>query len=268
MLLVLGLILVFYLLMLVGGIMVLVAAFRQNIWWGLACLFVPFASLAFCIAHWQEAKTGFLLAVTGFGVSLGLLLSVPAGRAALAKTELGRHIPFLDSTPKKSPAEELRQQIADKRNELVQLKNDYASLDADVTRQYQALTASRQALNTADQAAVHKFNTDAAAYQQQNARLKQLKADIATGEQAISDLLDQQAKQKEVVMYTTSICPVCKMAKAYFERKGVAYREINVEDSQENYEEFKRLGGNGVPLIIVGDKKMEGFNEQALDEML
>ena len=59
--LIVGVMVVCYALMLVGGIMVLVAAFRQSVLWGLACLFVPFASFVFCIMHWQEAKSGFLL---------------------------------------------------------------------------------------------------------------------------------------------------------------------------------------------------------------
>jgi len=32
--------------------------------------------------------------------------------------------------------------------------------------------------------------------------------------------------------------------------------------------EFKRLGGRGVPLILVGTQKMSGFSEQGLDALL
>ena len=43
---ILGVILAF-----IGNIWFLVAAFRVSIWWGLACLFLPFVSLFFLIVH-------------------------------------------------------------------------------------------------------------------------------------------------------------------------------------------------------------------------
>lgn len=43
----------------IGGIVVLVAAFRVGILWGLAVLLLPgIVHLIFIIVHWKEAKTG------------------------------------------------------------------------------------------------------------------------------------------------------------------------------------------------------------------
>jgi glutaredoxin len=66
-----------------------------------------------------------------------------------------------------------------------------------------------------------------------------------------------------VVMYATSWCPHCARARAYFARKGIAYVEHDVEKSVAASVEFKRLGGRGVPLILVGREQMSGFDEQA-----
>jgi glutaredoxin len=241
-----------------GLVILLVGAFRQSLKWGVFCLLLPGALVVFCVMHWEKAKPGFLVCLGCVAVSIGLVFFTPGG-----------HIPFLKAgVPKKNPGPAITRRLADKRERLAELQSQYDTLNTVVTRDYRELLAARQALNTADQAAVHKFNIDAAAYQQQNARLKQVKLDIASCQQAVSDLLDQQAKQPRVVVYTTSTCPYCKMAKDYLARKGVPYREVNIEASQENYNEYKQLGGNGVPLIIVGDRKMEGFSEQALDQML
>jgi hypothetical protein len=49
----------------VGGIWLLVAAFRVSVIWGLGSLFVPFISLAFVITHWPEAKRPFLVQLVG-----------------------------------------------------------------------------------------------------------------------------------------------------------------------------------------------------------
>jgi hypothetical protein len=53
---------------LVAGIWFIIVTFRQSVLWGLACLFLPFASLIFIIVHWKKAKTPFLL---------WLLVSIP-----------------------------------------------------------------------------------------------------------------------------------------------------------------------------------------------
>jgi hypothetical protein len=50
---------------LVGGIWLLVVAFKQSVWWGLGSLIVPFVGLIFAIMNWQIAKTPFLVYVGG-----------------------------------------------------------------------------------------------------------------------------------------------------------------------------------------------------------
>lgn len=58
----------------VGSLMLVVAAFRTGVLWGLACLLIPFAALVYLVLHWDEARTGFLLNLAGLAVAaLGLL---------------------------------------------------------------------------------------------------------------------------------------------------------------------------------------------------
>jgi glutaredoxin len=71
-----------------------------------------------------------------------------------------------------------------------------------------------------------------------------------------------------VVMYATSWCPYCAKAREYFARTGTAYTEYDIEKSADAHAEFKRLGGRGVPLILVGNQKMAGFNELAFESLL
>jgi len=78
----------------------------------------------------------------------------------------------------------------------------------------------------------------------------------------------QAAAAGPVVMYATSWCPYCAKARAYFGRKGIAYTEYDVEKSPTANAEFKRLGGRGVPLILVGREKMSGFSEEGFDTLL
>ena len=65
---------------------------------------------------------------------------------------------------------------------------------------------------------------------------------------------------KKVVMYSASWCGVCKKAKRYFEEKGIKYTEYDVENNAKGRAEFKRLGAKGVPVILVGNRRMNGFS--------
>jgi glutaredoxin len=71
-----------------------------------------------------------------------------------------------------------------------------------------------------------------------------------------------------IVMYATSWCPYCTKAREYFAKSGIAYIEHDVEKSASANAEFKRLGGRGVPLIVVGREKMSGFSEQAFEHLM
>lgn len=82
---------------------------------------------------------------------------------------------------------------------------------------------------------------------------------------ATASPLQSQAAQVPVVMYATEWCPYCARARAYFKRTNTAYVEHDIEKSAEARAEFKRLGGRGVPLILVGGEKLRGFNELAFE---
>lgn len=71
-----------------------------------------------------------------------------------------------------------------------------------------------------------------------------------------------------VTMFSTSWCPYCKRAKAYFAKKGVNFREVDIEASEAGRREFAEYGGKGVPLIIVGERRMRGFSDAAMDRLL
>jgi len=51
--------------LIVGGIGLLISAFRTGIFWGLAVLFIAPVALIYLIVHWQDAKGPFKLQVVG-----------------------------------------------------------------------------------------------------------------------------------------------------------------------------------------------------------
>jgi glutaredoxin 3 len=73
----------------------------------------------------------------------------------------------------------------------------------------------------------------------------------------------------EIVMYSTAWCPYCVRAKSLLERKGLAFREIRVDENPaERDVMLARTGGRrSVPQIFIGDRHVGGFDElYALDK--
>lgn len=70
-----------------------------------------------------------------------------------------------------------------------------------------------------------------------------------------------------VIMYATAWCPYCEKARQYFKKKGIAYIEIDIEKDKAGKREYDRIGGSGVPLILVGKKRMNGFSAAGFERM-
>ncbi len=66
----------------------------------------------------------------------------------------------------------------------------------------------------------------------------------------------------DVLIYTTSVCPFCARAKALLNRKGVAFREIDVSNDRDREAEMIRLTGKmTVPQILIDGKPIGGCDE-------
>ncbi|MBI4262202.1 glutaredoxin family protein [Candidatus Uhrbacteria bacterium] len=72
-----------------------------------------------------------------------------------------------------------------------------------------------------------------------------------------------------VLIYTTTTCPYCKMAKNYFKEKGIAYTEKDVTNDAATQEEMiKKTGQMAVPVIDIGGKTIVGFDREAIEKTL
>lgn len=72
----------------------------------------------------------------------------------------------------------------------------------------------------------------------------------------------------KVRMFMTQSCPYCKKAKAFLQQRGIPYDELDIEASGRAKAEYDRLGGKGVPVILVGKQRMDGFDAQRMERML
>ncbi|MDH1105937.1 hypothetical protein N5C55_07015 [Pseudomonas otitidis] len=60
-------------------------------------------------------------------------------------------------------------------------------------------------------------------------------------------------------MYSAAWCGYCKQASQYFRRNGISFVEYDIEKDQNARRAYDTIGGNGVPVILVGNKRLNGF---------
>ena len=72
---------------------------------------------------------------------------------------------------------------------------------------------------------------------------------------------------REVIIYTAEWCGVCKQATQYFRDTGIPYREYDIEKSAKGRRDFARLKARGVPVILIGDRRMNGFSSQRFQSL-
>ncbi len=67
----------------------------------------------------------------------------------------------------------------------------------------------------------------------------------------------------EATIYSTTFCPYCVRAKQLLERKGVAYKEINLsnEAPEVRVELMQRTNHRTVPQIFIKDQFIGGFDQ-------
>jgi glutaredoxin 3 len=78
---------------------------------------------------------------------------------------------------------------------------------------------------------------------------------------AVREAGGQEVSGAEVVMYSTGWCGFCARARGLLERKGVAFREIDVDEPEARAEMVTRSGKRSVPQIFIGSRHVGGFEE-------
>jgi glutaredoxin len=75
-------------------------------------------------------------------------------------------------------------------------------------------------------------------------------------------------QQPAIILYGTTWCGYCSAAREFFNANGIAYKDLDVENSNEGYQAYKTLGANGIPAIVIGGELVEGFDEARIRKKL
>lgn len=74
---------------------------------------------------------------------------------------------------------------------------------------------------------------------------------------------------EKVQIYSTPSCHFCHMAKDFFKEKNVEFEDFNVAENQDKRKEMiDKSGQMGVPVIVIGNNIIVGFNKPKIVELL
>ena len=73
----------------------------------------------------------------------------------------------------------------------------------------------------------------------------------------------------KVTIYSTPTCHFCHMAKDYFKANSITYQDFDVANNAEKRKEMMEKSGQlGVPVIVIDNQVVVGFDKQRLSQLL
>ena len=76
-------------------------------------------------------------------------------------------------------------------------------------------------------------------------------------------------KQTKVIVFSTPTCSHCTQAKRYFREKKIKFRDVDVSrDQRAAMDMQRRTGQTGVPVILINNRPIIGFDKQKINQML
>ena len=76
------------------------------------------------------------------------------------------------------------------------------------------------------------------------------------------------SSQPRIIIFTSSSCPWCNRVKQYLREKRFRFREVNVERDSEGARELKRRNIMGVPVVLINNHPIVGFDKAKIDKLL
>lgn len=73
---------------------------------------------------------------------------------------------------------------------------------------------------------------------------------------------------KKVTVYSSDACPYCVTAKDYLVENDVEFEEKNIQTDSEARNELMQMGHMGVPVLLIGDEEIVGFDKNKIDKAL
>jgi glutaredoxin-like YruB-family protein len=77
------------------------------------------------------------------------------------------------------------------------------------------------------------------------------------------------SSQPNVILFTTPTCSFCTTAKRYLREKQIRFKEVDVAKDQKAAQDMQRRAGTtGVPVILVNNRPIVGFDKPKINRLL
>ncbi len=77
-----------------------------------------------------------------------------------------------------------------------------------------------------------------------------------------------KTKQPRITLYSTAGCAHCRQLKQWLQQRRIRFVEMDVQRNARAFKDFQHHDGRGVPLLLVGERKIQGFNPKQLPAQL
>lgn len=75
--------------------------------------------------------------------------------------------------------------------------------------------------------------------------------------------------QPKVIMFSTPTCSFCNNAKRYFRENKIRFTDVDVSKDQKAAIDMQRRTGQiSVPVILINNRPIVGFDKNKIDKML
>lgn len=85
--------------------------------------------------------------------------------------------------------------------------------------------------------------------------------------EAFSSAASKAGYDQKIVMYSTSWCGVCKRARRFLSLRKIPFEEYDVEKTRKGQKDYAELKGRGVPILLVGGQRMNGFSAARFERL-
>jgi glutaredoxin-like protein NrdH len=62
-----------------------------------------------------------------------------------------------------------------------------------------------------------------------------------------------------VIVYTKNNCQLCRSTKNELSRKGIDYKEVNIELDSDAFDKIVKMNYKSVPIVVTNDDSWSGF---------
>jgi glutaredoxin len=76
------------------------------------------------------------------------------------------------------------------------------------------------------------------------------------------------AKLPRIRLYTSPACGHCRQLKAHLQRLKVPFQEFDISRNRRAQSDLQRLGARGVPVLLVGERRLDGYDPKRLERLL